>query len=435
MSEWLRLVLDVMDDSWPYQIALVFFAGYPLVSSIMWITTSQFFRTRWEPTFTEDRKADDNTDEPASSSLKTIPVSIVIPAHNESAVIAHSLEAALWIDWPDLEIVVIDDGSTDDTVERIRPFLAHPRVRLIQKLQNEGKAMALNDALPCLNGEILVFLDADAAAEPDILHHLVPHFLHPRTGAVTGNPRVVNPDSFLARLQLLEFTSIISLLRRSQRIWGRIQTISGVVCAVRQTALIDVGGFSPDMATEDIELTWKLQKRFWDVRYEPQAKVWMNVPLTLSGLLRQRLRWAKGLAQVIHRHADVMSHWKYHRMWPIFIEGLMSISWAVCLVSMMALWGLSLWADHALQGFHPIPNLWAMAITSMCLLQLLWGIQMDRRYDPGIGRYIAYAIWYPLFYWFLMAMCTIVTLPHLFVPPRKRPVRWSTLRSGQGANA
>lgn len=432
MTDYLRLALDTLDDSLFYQIALVFFAGYPLLSSILWITTSQFFRGRWETTPDNHGIAAADQHTPLAQWPR---VSLVIPAYNEAATIAHSLEAALWIDWPDYEIVVIDDGSTDDTVDRVRPFLAHPRIRLIQKLQNEGKAMALNDALPCLNGEILVFLDADAIPEPDLLQQLIPHFHHPRTGAVTGNPRVMNPDSVLARLQLLEFTSIISLLRRSQRIWGRIQTMSGVICAVRLAALNDVGGFSPDMATEDIELTWKLQKRFWDVRYEPRAKVWMTVPLTLGGLMRQRLRWAKGLAQVLHRHADVLTHWRYHRMWPIFIEGALSITWSVCLVCMLFLWGISLCIGHPLQGFHPVPNLWAMAITTMCLLQLLWGIHMDRCYDPGITRYVAYAIWYPLFYWLLMAMCTLVTLPHLFRAPQRLAVRWSPVRPGQGVSA
>jgi biofilm PGA synthesis N-glycosyltransferase PgaC len=211
--------------------------------------------------------------------------------------------------------------------------------------------------------------------------------------------------------------------------------MSGVICAVRLSALAEVGGFSPDMATEDIELTWKLQKRFWDVRYEPRAMVWMSVPLTLRGLMRQRLRWAKGLAQVLHRHADLLTTWRYHRMWPIFIESMMSIAWSVCLVSMLFLWGISLCIGHPLQGFQPVPNLWAMAITTMCLLQLMWGIHMDRRYDPGITRYVAYAIWYPLFYWLLMAMCTIVTLPHLFRTPQRLAVRWAPVRAGHGVSA
>ena len=112
---------------------------------------------------------------------------------------------------------------------------------------------------------------------------MVPHFDGARVAAVTGNPRVRNTRTFLARLQAIEFSSIISLLRRAQRVWGRIVTVSGVVVAFRRSAVFDVGGFSPEMPTEDIELTWKLQKRFYDVRYEPRAVCWMTVPQSLRG--------------------------------------------------------------------------------------------------------------------------------------------------------
>jgi biofilm PGA synthesis N-glycosyltransferase PgaC len=122
-------------------------------------------------------------------------------------------------------------------------------------------------------------------------------------------------------------------------------------------------------------------------------------------------------------------------MWPIFTEAMLSIGWAVCLVLMLILWGISSASGHPLRGFDPVPNLWAMAITSMCLLQILWGVYMDRRYDPDIVRYVPYAIWYPLFYWLLMALCTIATLPHLFRSPRRHAVRWSTVRAPQGVRA
>ena len=99
---------------------------------------------------------------------------------------------------------------------------------------------------------------------------------------MTGNPRVANTPTLLAKMQAMEFTSIVSLLRRAQRIWGRILTMSGVVGAFRKCAMVDVGLFSPEMATEDIDLTWKLQRRFYDVRYEPRAVVGMQVPETLA---------------------------------------------------------------------------------------------------------------------------------------------------------
>lgn len=408
--------LVAIQHSWAYWIAIAFFAAYPIVTSVMWITTSLFFRNRWE-----------KHEEPAA--LSRYPrVSVLIPAHNEERVIAHALAAATAIDYPDYEVVVVDDGSTDGTRGVIERYVESGQVRLIAKRQNEGKAMALNDALPCLNGEIVLIMDADAEPVPDILRHMLPHFEHARVAAVTGNPRVKNVDTFLARLQLIEFSSIVSLLRRSQRIWGRIMTVSGVVAAFRKSALLDVGGFSPEMPTEDIELTWKLQRRFWDIRYEPRALVWMTVPSTLRGLIAQRRRWSRGLMQVLHKHRDVILHWQTRRMWPIFVESVLSILWSACFVVLTGLWVVSYAAGYPPVGAHPIPNLWGMVIATLAMLQLLTGTLMDRRYDPDTLKYYPYAVYYPIVYWMLLALTHFVSLPWLFRSPSRQAIRWRTER-------
>src|SRR5688500_17565383 len=177
-------------------------------------------------------------------------VSIVIPAFAEEKTIGRTIEALLQLDYPDYEIIVVDDGSPDGTVAVVNRYQITGLVRLIEKKVNEGKAMALNDALPICRGEILLFLDSDIVVTPSLLRAMVPHFAAPRTGAVTGNPRVANRGSLLRDLQTLEFTSIVSVQRRAQRVWGRVLTASGAVMAVRKTALLSVGGFSPAMATE-----------------------------------------------------------------------------------------------------------------------------------------------------------------------------------------
>jgi biofilm PGA synthesis N-glycosyltransferase PgaC len=413
-----------LQHSTPYLLALGFFAAYPIVTSILWITTSMFFLLRWERAGAQDDTAADAALPPAT---------VLIPAHNEAEVIAGTLQAACRIDYPRFEIVVVDDGSTDATSAQVQPFLAGGRVRLVQKMVNEGKALALNDAWPLCRGEIVLTLDADAAPDPMILRRLVPHFRGARVAAVTGNPRVRNFDTFMARLQAIEFSSIVSLLRRSQRVWGRIVTVSGVVAAFRRSAVADVGGFSPNMPTEDIELTWKLQKRFYDVRYEARAIVWMTVPTSLRGLYRQRLRWARGLMQVFRKHADVALHWKYRRMWPMFVESALSIVWAVCFVVLTGIW-LASWAIGVPPvGASPIPNLWGMTIGTLCLLQLLVGTLVDRQYDRGILRYYAYAVWYPLVYWMFLSLTTVLSLNWLFRRPVAAAVRWNTQRSGSAA--
>jgi biofilm PGA synthesis N-glycosyltransferase PgaC len=423
MSTLAALIVD-LQHTWPYAWALLFFAAYPIVTSIMWITTSMFFLHHWE-------RGGPPPDSVLDEDLPT--VTVLIPAHNEAEVITGTLQAACQIDYPHYEVVVVDDGSSDDTWKRVEPFLAGGRVRLVRKLLNEGKALALNDALPLVNGEIILTLDADAAPDPMILRRIVPHFRSARVAAVTGNPRVRNFDTFLARLQAIEFSSIVSLLRRSQRIWGRIVTVSGVVAAFRRSAVFDVGGFSPNMPTEDIELTWKLQKRFYDVRYEARAIVWMTVPTSFKGLFKQRLRWARGLMQVFHKHADVALHWKYRRMWPVFIESALSILWALCFVVLTLIW-IASWAIGVPPvGASPIPNLWGMTIGTLCLVQLLVGALVDRRYDPGILRFYAYAVWYPLVYWMFLSVTTVLSLTWLFRRPQAGSVRWNTQRSGSEA--
>lgn len=418
--------LTSIESTWLYRAALSFFAAYPIVTSIMWITTAWLFRWRWERP--EDPGAG------AATEARNWPfVSVLVPAHNEAAVIGRSVRAMLRLDYPAFEVIVVDDGSTDDTLAVLQPLLADPRLRLVHKPANEGKAMALNDAVPLSRGEILMCVDADGEPAPQMLRHIVPHFDSARVAAVTGNPRVRNTDTFLARLQAVEFSSIISLLRRAQRVWGRIVTVSGVVAAFRRNAFLDVGGFSPDMPTEDIELTWKLQRRFYDVRYEPRAVCWMTVPLSWRGLFRQRLRWARGLMQVLRRHRGVLVDWKTRRLWPVYVESALSVLWAVCFVALTVIWSLAYSVGHPPLGASPVPNFWGMAIATICLAQLWTGIWIDRRYDPGIARLLLYTVWYPLIYWAFLSFTAVVALPTLFRRPPAQPVRWTTDRQGAGS--
>jgi len=423
--------LAAIQHTTAYWVVLVFFAAYPIVTSIMWIITALLFRLRWEDAMPPAPPADIAT---THVTLRRPPfVSLLVPAHNEEAVIARSVRAMLQLDYPAFEVIVIDDGSADGTLAALEPLLADARLRVVRKHANEGKAMALNDALPLARGEILMGLDADAEPDAQLLNWIVPHFDSPRVAAVTGNPRVRNATTFLARLQSVEFSSIISLLRRAQRIWGRIVTVSGVVAALRKSAVVDVGGFSPNMPTEDIELTWKLQKRHYDVRYEPRAICWMTVPQTYRGLFRQRLRWARGLAQVLHKHRDVLTTWNCRRLWPVFVESSLSILWSGCFVFLTTLWALSYAVGLPPVGASPIPNLWGMSIATLCLLQLTTGVLIDRRYDPHVLRHLPYAVWYPIIYWALLALTTVLAMPYLFKRPAKEAVRWQTARRGKAA--
>jgi len=403
--DFLYRVAHAIDHSRFYPFALAFYGIYPIVMSWVWISLSLFFRRGQE---------DHAIDLPDSPPM----VSIIVPAYAEAATIDDTIEALQALNYPSFEVIIVNDCSPDNTADVVRRYLDDPRIRLLNKTINEGKAMALNDALPVCNGEILVVIDADIIVSPDLLNHMVPHFLGTRVAAVTGNPRVRNRVSILQHLQAIEFSSIVSMQRRAQRVLGRVLTVSGAVFAVRRSALLDLGGFTPRMATEDIDLTWRLQMQFWDVRYEPRAVVWMQVPLSLPELWKQRRRWAKGLVQVLTRHHEIPFTWKMRRLWPIYYESIFSILWSYTFLLMTAYWLISLAVGYHPVGTSPFPNFWGMMIATTCLVQLFIGAWVDRQYDPGIMWSFPEAIFYPIIYWMLMATITsLYTIPALFRKP------------------
>jgi len=400
-------IFQAIDHTWPYALALQFYGIYPIAMSWIWICLSLFFRRGQEQNQLELKG-----DMPS--------VSILVPCYAEEHTIGATLEALLALDYPDFEIIVINDNSPDDTAAKARQFLYDPRVRLLDKTVNEGKAMGLNDALPICRSEILLIIDADIIVTPNLLKCIVPHFLGTRVAAVTGNPRVRNRQTLLQHLQAVEFSSIVSMQRRAQRVLGRILTVSGAVFAVRRTALIEVGGFSPDMATEDMDLSWRMQMRFWDIRYEPRAIVWMQVPPNFRELWKQRRRWARGLAQAVARHREIPFKWKLRRMWPIYYESCASMLWSFVFILMTVFWATSKLSGYTPLGASPFPNFWGMAIATTCVAQLAIGAWVDRRYDPDIMRSMVYSVFYPIIYWIMMAVITFIyTVPALFRKPPK----------------
>ena len=415
--DWLALILAWVAETPPYAVALAFVAAYPIVTGVMWTLTALIFYRRNER---DPRPVDDDE----------LPfVSVVVAAYCEEAVIEGTLASLLALDYPSYEIVIVDDGSPDRTAELVRPFLAkRGKVRLLEKRVNEGKAMALNDAIPITRGEIVVIIDADIRPRPEVLRYLVDHFRDGRVAAVAGNPQVSNTRSLLAKVQATEFASIVSVLRRAQRVWGRILTVSGAVCAFRKAAMVDVGLFDPEMATEDIALSWKLQRRFYDIRYEPRAVCAMQVPETLGPLWRQRRRWATGLAQVLRRHADLLLDWRTRRMWPVFIEAVCSVAWAYLAVGMFGFWALSYAVGLKPLGANPVPNFWGMVIATIALIQLGAGVWLDNRYNRTVARFYLWAPMYPLFYWMLMLVVTVVSTPAAFLGRRTATSHWHTPR-------
>ena len=230
------------------------------------------------------------------------PVTIAIPAFNEELVIAEGIEAALASDYPDIRVIVIDDGSTDGTAAAVdRAFGDDPRVRLIRQ-DNGGKCSALNTAYAEIDTEVVVAVDADTLLHPDAVRLLVAHFADPQVGAVAGNVKVGNRRGVLPRLQALEYITAQNIDRRAAERVNAMLVVPGAIGAWRVEAVRKVGLYSPDTITEDADLTVAILRAGYRVVFEEHAFSITDAPESLASFMKQRLRWSFGMMQTAWKH-------------------------------------------------------------------------------------------------------------------------------------
>ena len=236
-------------------------------------------------------------------------VSVLIAAYNEHAVIARTIHAVLEGAEPPLEVVVVDDGSTDGTGDEVaRLAAADPRVRLARQA-NAGKAAALNHALALARGEVLICLDADTLFTPRTLSRLARHFADPRVGAVAGNVKVGNRVNLWTRWQSIEYVTSQNLDRRANALLNAVTVVPGAVGAWRRAAVEGAGGFLHDTLAEDMDLTWRLRRAGWRIVNEPGAYGFTEAPDSLDALFRQRFRWTFGTLQCLWKHRDALGRY------------------------------------------------------------------------------------------------------------------------------
>jgi biofilm PGA synthesis N-glycosyltransferase PgaC len=368
---------------------------YPLFMAYLWITGATFYYWRFERS-----KKEQSLGPPLLAEHPL--VCIVVPCHNEGTHIYETVEYLLACNYPNFEILLANDGSADETRDVLELLAArNPKVRVIHLAKNQGKAVALTTAALMTSAEYLACIDADALLDPDAVTWMMSHMLaSPRVAAVTGNPRVRNRSTLLGRLQLGEYSSIVGLIKRAQRTYGRVFTVSGVVACFRKSALHDVGYWSPDILTEDIDVSWRLQLRHWDVRFEPQALCWVLTPETVGGLWKQRVRWAMGGMQVLMKHLRIQHIfvWKSRRMWPVLVEYILSVAWAYAMLLVAVLWFIGMFVELPEQ--LRVPTLFSgwngVLLGTTCLIQIGVSLKLDARYDSGGPRHFFWMIWYPL---------------------------------------
>jgi poly-beta-1,6 N-acetyl-D-glucosamine synthase len=233
-------------------------------------------------------------------------VSILVPAYNEGPVIEAAIASLLELDWHSFEIIVIDDGSTDDTYDRacsLEGTHGAATVRVIRKA-NAGKASALNTGLAVASAPFVLCMDADSRLSRHTLQLAMRHFGNPRIGAVAGNVKVVNRGTLWTRLQALEYIQGLNLPRRAQGFLRVVNIIPGPIGVFRREVLTRVGGYDTDTFAEDADVTIKILGAGWQIVYEPGAVAWTEAPETVHELLKQRYRWTRGILQALRKRGD-----------------------------------------------------------------------------------------------------------------------------------
>jgi cellulose synthase/poly-beta-1,6-N-acetylglucosamine synthase-like glycosyltransferase len=237
------------------------------------------------------------------------PVTVVMPAHDEESCIKSTVESVLAAEYPGaVEVVVVNDGSTDRTGRIVSGIASGDRRVKLVETDHVGKALAVNRGVEEAQGELIVMLDADSRLEKDALMRFADTFSDPTVGAASGIIRVEVNRNPLTWCQEIEYI-YSSMWRYIFNKIGCTYILPGFA-AFRKTALRAVGCFSTDTLSEDCDVGLKLRKAGWHLEMSP-AVMYTNVPQTLSGVAKQRIRWGRGTVQVLRKHRDMILNPRY----------------------------------------------------------------------------------------------------------------------------
>jgi len=231
-------------------------------------------------------------------------ISLIIPAFNEEITIKKSIKSLIELNYPNYEIIVVDDGSTDKTLQMAREFESST-VKVIHQ-HNQGKAKALNNGMHNSKGEIIVTVDADTRLEKDSLKKISARFArNKKIGAVAGNVKVIPERSILNIVQGTEYTVGINLVRKAQSMLGCVMIVPGPIAALRREAIEKVECFSSDTFAEDFDITMEILEQGYKVEYEDDAISYTDAPKNLEDFMKQRRRWYRGMLQVLDKHRNL----------------------------------------------------------------------------------------------------------------------------------
>ncbi|MFA7421959.1 MAG: glycosyltransferase [Melioribacteraceae bacterium] len=260
-------------------------------------------------------------------------VSIIVPVFNEGKVLRSSIESLLELDYSNYEIIIVNDGSTDDTSAVAETLVGYQKgisglikVSLINK-PNGGKAKALNAGIQYSEAQFVLCMDGDSQLSENTLKMAVRHFIDPAVGAVAGNVKVQNRKRVLTDLQALEYLEGLNMARSAQGFVQMVNIIPGPIGIFRKSAFKDAGFYSSDTFAEDADVTLKILAAGWKIVYEPNAIAFTEAPITIYQLLKQRYRWTRGILQAIRKHKKYLFNPTVNFnnsviLWQMFYEAL-----------------------------------------------------------------------------------------------------------------
>lgn len=316
----------------------------------------------------------------------TPPVSFIVPAYNEHVDIERSVRSLAASDYPEVEVVVVDDGSDDGTAEIVES-LGLECVRLIRQA-NAGKPAALNRGIGAASHDMIITVDADTVFEPKTLRQLVRPFSDPAIGAASGNTKVGNRRGLLGRWQHIEYVIGFNLDRRLYDVLNCMPTIPGAIGAFRRSALESAGGFSGRTLAEDTDITIAVGRAGWRVVYVEDACAWTEAPATVGALWRQRYRWSYGTMQAVWHHRRAVVRRPSTRIGRVGIPYLVSFQIMLPLlapvIDVMTLYGIFFLSPALLIGYWLFFNLLQLSLGAYALrldrepLRPLWALPLQQ---------------------------------------------------------
>ena len=277
--------------------------------------------------------------------LKTFPeISLIVPAYNEAKTIRNCVQSLQVLNYPNYDVTVVDDGSTDNTFEETSRCSG---VKIIQQ-ENQGKPRALNNGIRSSTGDIIVTVDADTTIDKEALGKIAERFaLNKQLGAVAGNVKVNPEPKIMNAVQSAEYATGINLVRKGQSVLGCVMIVPGPIAALKREAVEKVGYFSDDTFAEDFDITAKILKAGYRVEYEEKSLAYTDAPKNTEDLIKQRRRWYRGMTQVLDKHKDMYLNPKYGisglfgipNIWFDAFAPFLNIGFLLCTVLMWTLTG------------------------------------------------------------------------------------------------